>query len=705
METDTNKNTEELKKLTQELAKRRSEEKKRKIDDPSSLRQYAFRETLGKIDPMRFLPPQVRALVGVGKDIGDIFKAKRVRATMGAGTIDTESVSSESIIERIETKTEKEEKQTGEGFSELINQNVIMTGVMEELLSSSEGIQRDISGLLREMLFQRQNDLEDRRERSRMRSRFGRGSAGGGRSGGPGGAGDDGEGSLVDTIIDKLLEYGGYALGGGGLAAAGASRLTRGGTPRTPGSPRTPRDIRNRARNINRIRNARIRGPRRLPRIPGGGGRFGALAGGTIAGLSLYDMLMGDSTESYMSETGVELNPYAGGLDPNLIGLAYGGEMLASSTGMLNMGPNVQAPTRVANALTRARTAASGSRLVQSGRNIMNASRGVQAARTAMTAIQASRAAGMAASGAAALGGAGTSLLGLAGGPVGLPLLVASTVGTEYLARLTESNVGKSISLAGGTRRQGNQITDSYGNVMETLTDTEGLQGAELANANKENAIKTSVTKLVTNSSEIEENAVSAKQAYDDNDDDIGRMHMEAIKDLLKVRVRLAADTAGVLGVRAGTEEADSLLSLDTGGISPGRESRVRSMLQQMESELSFFEFVDSGKMTDVLDLMSQTSTTATSDTNASFNDIQQRRSRNFNQALNASMQNVSPPNVSPEGSMTTETPVVGVTPPRNTQITRGGDTVTQITNNMNSTPQRTQDPRATGVLVPGFDQ
>ena len=705
METDTSKNTEELKKLTEELAKRRSEEKKRKtrLEDPSSLRQYAFRETIGKIDPMRFLPPQIRALVGVGKDIGDIFKAKRLRSTMGAGATDTESYSTESIVERIETRTTKEEKKTGDAFDELINQNVIMTGVMEELLSSSEGIQRDISSLLREMMFQRQNDLEDRRERSRMRSRSGRGFAGGGRSGGPGAAGDDDEGSLVDTIIDKLLEYGGYALGGGGLAAAATSRFTRGGTPRTPGSPRTPRDIRNRARNINRIRNARIRGPRRLPRIPGGGGRFGVLAGGTIAGLSLYDMLMGDSTESYMSETGVELNPYAGGLDPNLIGLAYGGEMLASSTGMLNMGPNVQAP-RVANALARARTAASASRFVQSGRNIMNASRGIQAARTAMTAIQGTRAAGMAASGAAALGGAGTSLLGLAGGPVGLPLLIASTVGTEYLARLTESNVGKSISLAGGTRRQGNQITDSYGNVMETLTDTEGLQGAELANANKQNAIKTSVTKLMTNGSEIEENAVSAKQAYDDNDDDIGRMHMEAIKDLLKVRVRLAADTAGVLGVRAGTEEADSLLSLDTGGMAPGREARVRDMIQQMESELSFFEFTDSGKMTDVLDLMSQSSTTATSDTNTSFNEIQQRRSRNLNQALNASMQNVSPPPSSPGGSMSTVNPVGDVTPPR-TEINRGGDTVNNISNNMvNTVPQRNQDPRVSGVYGPGFD-
>ena len=669
------KNTEELRKLTKELAERRKAEKQAKKDreDPSSIRQYLFRQTIGRINPMDFLPPSFKTLLNIGGDIKDIFEAKRVKSTVLEGIPEPEPRIPRE--EKVNPVTEKEReapvvvfekgdssKSTSEsknkiiiekngfpieteggGFDELLDQNQLMVGLIESLLDSSEGINDKLEKFLRAMLFEKENKLELEREKSRLR---------GGRGGPSGMMGGDGSGDGVDGgqpgFLSNVLSEGlgtllGSALGGGAVAGGGGiiSRV-KNRIKNKFGRTTTP------SADTGRTRSSRSRGPTRTPRGPGRsrmprlrgmGGRLGAILGGVTIGSSLYNLFTEDATESYIDpDTGTEMNPFAGGLDPNLIGAAYGTEMMLNATGLLQKGPSVTGAARnipgVQSTLNRASQAGSAMR---NSTRVQGISRAAAASRNALSSVRGARAIGTAVrAGAVGLGGGAMNLL---GGPVGVAALAVQVGLEEYLARLQESNQGKAISLSGGVRRDGDSfISASTGETLASLMKTDGLSGTDLADAQKQNRITTSHVALMENTRNIIESLIQAERAYNNDDDATARTELIAMQDLLKYRVTLAGNLAGVFGYRAGSPEAEAILSLNMGG-EADIEGNVKQRLLQLQEQLSFFEFVDSGTVSETIDLLNQSTTTATSEVGKSFESIQTRAEQNVERSQETASQ------------------------------------------------------------------
>lgn len=667
------KNTEEIRKLTKELAERRKAEKQAKKDreDPSSIRQYLFRQTIGKINPMDFLPPSFKTLLSIGGDIKDIFEAKRVKSTVLEGIPEPEpripreekvnpvtekereapvvifekgdspeSASSELKSKIIIEKNGFPIETEGGAFDELLDQNQLMVGLIESLLDSSEGINDKLEKFLRAMLFEKENKLELEREKSRLRG--GRGGLSGMMGGdGSGDGGDGGQPGFLSNILSEGLGNvlgsvlgGGAVAGGGGIISRVKNRIkNRFGRQTTPsadtGRTRSSRSRTRSSRSRVPTRTPRGLGRSRIPTPRGVGGKLGIILGAGALGSSLYNLFTGDATESYTDpDTGTEMNPFAGGLDPNLIGAAYGTEMMLNTTGLLQKGPSVTGAARnipgVQSTLNRASQAGSAMR---NSTRVQGISRAAAASRNALSSVRGARAVGTAVrAGAVGLGGGAMNLL---GGPVGVAALAVQVGMEEYLARLQESNQGKAISLSGGVRREGDSfISASTGETLASLVKTDGLSGTDLADAQKQNRITTSHVALMENTRNITESLIQAERAYNNDDDATARAELIAMQDLLKYRVTLAGNLAGVFGYKAGSPEAEAILSLNMGG-EADIEGNVKQRLLQLQEKLSFFEFVDSGTISETIDLLNQSTTTATSEVGKSFESIQTQAEQN----------------------------------------------------------------------------
>lgn len=744
METTIEKNTNEIKKLTEVLNKRRKEESQRKKfkDDPSSLRQYLYNQTIGKIDIMRFLPPQLRTIFEIGKDLNEIFKAKKIKSSLITDSeIETESPLDE-IVDRIQKRTKDPQVETKNGFTDLINHNTLIIDLLTKLLQSSENIEKDIQKLIDYMLFEKENRLENEREQSRL-SRTTQSLLGpDGKPVSPtspdtsesrGGFISDLVGSIFN-LENAITSYFGLKTIKGGLR----TRLGQSVMRRVPGIRRfasSPARTTPPTRRVPPPPPARTTPPTRTPKTPKLPSRFRGRAGGIfgagLVGMSLYEMLTGDSTESYTTETGIESNPFAGGLDPNLITLAYGGEVLSNATGLSSRGADVT------NILKNTMNA---NKTISGAKTAIQSSRMVNSAKTAMTAVKSLKAAQMiGGAGTLAAGGAG-SLMSLAGGPAGLVLLGLQTAGQEYLARLTESNIGKSISLSGGVRRDGDTFFNATtGEPIASLMQTEGLKGQELADAQLQNAFLTSMSKLQTNTNDVIQNIINAKNSYENNKDDEGRIYLETVKDLLKYRVTLAAEVAGVAGVPSGSKEADYFLSLDAGS-PPGTDAQMKQILEEMYSNLSWFEWVDGGKMSDTIELLNQTSSTAMSETDKSFSDIQERRFENLRRSQESALrvesqesasdlikdsstvnESIDSKKITDSSSISSTTMFENISPnisfdgmnidptvqmkPNTTEINKQGDIINNnVTNTtLNTVPDRRQIPSIVGIFESGF--
>jgi len=380
-------------------------------------------------------------------------------------------------------------------------------------------------------------------------------------------------------------------------------------------------------------------------------------------------MLDGSATESDSDLTDVELNSYAGGLNPNLITAAYGAETLASTTGLMSRGPTVS------QALSR--TGLSGTRVATSTRNALSAAR---ASRIAMTAAR------------MGLGRAAA----LAGGPVGIAILAVQIAAEEYLARLEESNAGMAESLAGGTRREGNTVYDVDGNPLAEFTDVSNMEsGSKKASAVKGNAISEAQSKLEANKNDILYQVGMAKKAWDEGDDAGGRIHLNATLDLLKMRKTYAANLSGILGFKAGSPEADSLLRLSPRTGSDDYE--VKRILHEIRSDLWWTEWNDVGKVDDVLESMEASSNTK------EFAEISDRRRRNF-EASQRAMEGETSRETKIESMETPrqlEPPSTGSQTPTVTNNNREGDRITTTnTTNIQTLPERPVDPYLRGTAM-----
>lgn len=164
------KNAEKTEKLTKAIEKlRRSIEKtdpKAKKSDPSSLRDYLKEQTIGKINLMRFLPPQLQAVMGIGKDIRGILRAKKIKKLeqLEAEQKEIKAEESETTTEPKTKKDFKNEK-TGEDnvFESLHSELMVQTGLLESLSSITEDLYKIILSSKTNKL----DELENERENSR----------------------------------------------------------------------------------------------------------------------------------------------------------------------------------------------------------------------------------------------------------------------------------------------------------------------------------------------------------------------------------------------------------------------------------------------------------------------------------------------------------------------------------------------------------
>ena len=164
------KNTEEIKKLNQLLAKQASEKKREQNltkNDPASFRSYIKEQTIGKFNLSRFLPREVQVGMGIFKDLKGILEAKQLKKQLNIENLGSDG---SDISDMEGTPTEKNRKKNE--IIETPEDNNTNSDIFVQMLSTLEGIKQILMEGRSNEKFDKLDRLENERENSRKQEKI-----------------------------------------------------------------------------------------------------------------------------------------------------------------------------------------------------------------------------------------------------------------------------------------------------------------------------------------------------------------------------------------------------------------------------------------------------------------------------------------------------------------------------------------------------